>query len=213
MKTLIDNFSHTFPNCAPSFYKKSIEIEEPLNKVNGKFYKLIINGINAYCFDHNFAQQTSSFATLAGHNGILLKDCDGIFICEYNNQKYIVLCELKSAFEIEAICKANNQLIGSYVKLRSIFHILQGFTEIDYKILGVIVSYAPTSEQLTNMSKCINNLQNNFCIRLHNTGRVQQSAHNCQQLFHPLDIPGLEVKYISVPNSNIVHTIDFTDLL
>ena len=67
---------------------------------------------------------------------------------------------------MDDIAHAKDQLIGSSVKMKGLLSTLQGFNINDYKYIGLIVSFEPTQEQLTNISKNDDARQKEFLIQM-----------------------------------------------
>lgn len=67
------------------------------------------------------------------------RKCDGVVICSYQEQKYIIWIELKSSFN-EIFEDAIFQLSGCYVKMKSYLKNFETFNSTEYKELGIVIS-------------------------------------------------------------------------
>ena len=182
MDKLAKNFNQIYPGCASTEFKGGCSIMEPENIGTEKFQEIKLNCFDGFQFPHELAQKLSSFPDMANHVGVLHNDCDGILLFEKNGQKYILFCELKSSYILDNIVKAKNQLIGSFVKFKSLLSTLQGYESDKYKPIGLIVSFEPTQEQLTNISKIQDN-RSSFAISLNRNRYYLKSA----EVFHCAD--------------------------
>lgn len=212
MDTLVNYFNQIYPNFASTKFTGGCIITEPDNDGTNKFQKIELNSFDGYQFPHDLAKKSSSFPSIAGHRGYLLKDCDGIVLFEKNGQKFILFCELKSSFVLEEIVKAKNQLIGSFVKFKSILSSIQGYKSEEYKPVGIIVSFEPTQEQLTNCSK-IQDRRSSFVITLNHRKFYSMPADKCDQFFCPLAVGNFDIYYVAVPNRQTSFSIDINTII
>lgn len=212
MSLLADNFNKAYPGVKSETFEGVCSITEPQNNGTEKFQEIILTGWDGIIFPRDLACLASSFPKKANHNGVLLKDCDGIVIFEKNGEKYILFCELKSSFFLDDIAQAKNQLIGSSVKMKGILSTLQGFNTDDYNYIGLIVSFEPTQEQLTNISKN-DDARASFAISLNSNKYYSMSADKCNRYFHPLAVGCFNIFYISVPNHYTKYTVDVNTFL
>lgn len=210
MEQLASNFDKAYPTFATSKFETCCKVEEPGNNIKG-FQRIELTGIDGITFPHELANKTSSFANISGHTSILKKDCDGIILFEKNGQKYILFCELKSTFSTEEIAKATNQLIGSYVKMKGLLSTLQGYDVNVYKPLGLIVSFEPTQEQLTAISKLDNSISF-FAITLKHQRVYHMPEEKCKKFFHPLSIGDFDIYYVGVPDRQKTYCVDVNDI-
>lgn len=101
----------------------------------------------------------------------LCKGCDGLFLLECSEEKYLFLIELKSNFTYDQITKARSQIEASYAKIIMLLNSLEGFHKEDYKYRALIISYEPTAETLTKLMKKTQVVpgycKERFCLRLH----------------------------------------------
>lgn len=212
MDKLVKNFDQTYPNYASTKFVGSCSIKEPNNFGTNKFYEIQLNSLNGFQFPHDLAEKTSSFPKIANHNGFLIKDCDGILLFEKNGQKYILFCELKSSYILEDIVKAKNQLVGSFVKFKGLLSCIQGYEQKDYKPIGLIVSFEPTQEQLTNISKIQDN-RSSFAISLNRNRYYIMPADKCDKFFCPLAVGCFEIYYVAVPDHKTTFSIDINIII
>ena len=212
MIALTNKFNTTFPRYSASFFTGSTFIVEPRNATNGKFYKLELTGIDGFSFPHGLGSALSSFATNANHTGSLNKDCDGIILFEYGGQKYMLFAELKSTFSTDDLGKAQEQIVGTSIKFISTLSVLEGVNIDEYKIIGVIVSYEATSEQITGISKN-NDGKARFAIRLNFDKKVILSGAPYHQLYSPLSVKDMTIYHVPVIENSTYHTVDIGALL
>ena len=71
------------------------------------------------------------------------RDCDGICLLEIGPRKLLLIIEVKSGFN-EIKKKGFEQLVASYVKIRSILQSINGYNPADYEEMGLLISYPPT---------------------------------------------------------------------
>ncbi len=212
MKTLADNFSAVFPRFATTEFHGTCVINEPCNHGTTCFQKLLLTGFDGYLFPQDLGKKSSSFAQISNHNGILLKDCDGIILFEKNGQKYMLFCELKSSFVLEDIKKAKDQIIGTSVKMKGICSTLQGYDLNEYKPLGLIASFEPTDEQISNISKS-DDKGAYFAIQLNSYKKYSMPSDKCNKYFHPLEIGDFVIYYIPVPGHATNFSVDINTVL
>ena len=212
MSLLADNFNKAYPGVMSKNFEGTCSITEPLNSGTEKFQEIVLTGLDGVIFPHELACKTSSFPQIAEHTGVLRYDCDGIVIFEKNGEKYILFCELKSSFVLDDITHAKDQLIGSSVKMKGLLSTLQGFDINDYKYIGLIVSFEPTQEQLTNISKK-DDPKASFAISLNSNKYYSMPANKCDEFFHPLAVGSFNIFYISVPNHRTKYTVDIDSFL
>ncbi len=214
MDKLVKNFDQTYPNYASTKFVGSCSIKEPNNFGTNKFYEIQLNSFDGFQFPHDLAEKTSSFPKIADHKGYLLKDCDGILLFEKNGQKYILFCELKSSYILDDIVYAKNQLVGSYVKFKGLLSCIQGYEQKDYKPIGLIVSFEPTQEQLTNISKKLGtDRRSSFALTLNSKRFYSMPADKCDSYFCPLAVGNFDIYYVAVPNRQTVFSIDINAII
>lgn len=212
MKTLADNFSTAFPIFATTEFHGTCVINETQNHDTKCFQELQLTGFDGYLFPQDLAEKSSSFAKKSNHVGILRKDCDGIILFEKNGQKYMLFCELKSSFVLEDIKKAKDQIIGTSVKMKGICSTLQGYDLNEYKPLGLIASFEPTDEQISNISKS-DDKGAYFAIQLNASKKYSMPSDKCNKYFYPLAIGDFVIYYIPVPGHAINYSVDINTVL
>ncbi len=212
MKTLADNFSAVFPRFAATEFHGTCVIIETKNHDTKCFQELQLTGFDGYLFPQDLGQNSSSFAQISNHNGILRKDCDGIILFEKNGQKYLLFCELKSSYVLEDIKKAKDQIIGTSVKMKGICSTLQGYDLNEYKPLGLIASFEPTDEQISNISKS-EDKGASFAIQLNANKIYSMPSDKCNRFFHPLEIGDFVIYYIPVPGHATNYSVDINTVL
>lgn len=216
MKDLANKFDIVFPNFSTIQFDGSYTVKEPQNEKNGKLYQLTMTGIKGFAFPHEMSGISSSFAEKGGVKinkyEYLQHDCDGIMLFEHNGQKYILLSELKSTFSSSKIDYAKNQLVGSYMKIIGILSIFQGFKIQDYKVAGIIASFAPTDEQINSLSKT-EDKKNVFAISLNRDRYKFMSAEKCNEFFAPLEVGDFPIYYVPVNNDQTSYSVNVINLL
>lgn len=70
------------------------------------------------------------------------RDCDCICLLEVGQRKLLLIIEVKSGFN-EIKKKGFEQLIASYVKIRTILQSIDGYNPADYEEMGLLISYPP----------------------------------------------------------------------
>ena len=214
MDNLVGNFNQIFPDCASTKFIGGCSIKEPDNINTNKFQEIKLNSFDGFQFPHDLAGKTSSFPQIANHNGVLLKDCDGIVLFEKGGQKYILFCELKSSYILEDIAKAKDQLVGSFVKFKGLLSCIQGYKQDDYKPIGIIVSFEPTQEQLTNISKKLGtDRRSSFALTLNSKRFYSMPADKCNHYFCPLAVGNFDIYYIAVPSRKTSFSIDINSII
>lgn len=212
MKQLAENFNKIYPNCGATMFNGICSIKEPENAGTRNFQEIQLTGFNGFLFPHELAGKSSSFPHIAKHDGVLNLDCDGIVFFEKNGQKYILFCELKSSYVLEDIVHAKDQLVGSYVKMKGILSTIQGYKSDDYKPVGLIVSYEPTQEQLTNISK-IDDKRSVFALTLNHNKVYHMPAKRCNKFFCPLAVGNFDIYYVAVPNRQTSFSTDMNNII
>lgn len=215
MNQLCNEFGEIFPNYAPQPMKGTYLCEEQEHPGNPNTFRLFtLNQVEGYSIPNTLVKDDSSIFVKAGTKDLLREDCDGILLTEQEGKKYLYLCELKSTFSTQQITKAKNQLIGSYLKLHSLFSLLQAYHPEEWIVKGIIVSFAPDTETVNLLSK--NREQNkayDFCFCLYRDKKYTMPAANCQQFFAPLNLPELTLHYLAVPGKQKEFSVNFRDLM
>ena len=83
----------------------------------------------------------------------LRHSCDGLFIIERREQKFIVFIELKSKYSESNIRKAEMQICASFLRLMSLLNCLENDEWTRYKKCGIIVSHPVNDEYATLVQK------------------------------------------------------------
>lgn len=212
MKTVTDNFNKAYPDLASSSFTGTCCINEHDNGNTDKFQQAVLTGLDGYIFPHELMGRASSFASMSGHKGVLALDCEQVVLFEHNGKKYILLCELKSNYICENIVHAKDQIVGSSVKMKSLLSSLQGFDKSEYKIIGLIVSFEPTEEQITNITKN-EGPKSAFAIRLQADKKYSMPAARTNRFFKPLEVGDIDLYYVAVPDRRTAYTIDIGTLM
>lgn len=220
MKTLTSNFNKAYPNFSSISFSDSCTIEEPENSDKDAFQELTLTGFNGYGFPHELVSNTVSFATSAqpsslgddNHCNVLRLNCDKVVLFEMDGQKYMLFCELKSTFSADEIGHAKDQIVGSLVKVRSLFHTLQGVNLDEYTPIGLIVSFQPTDEIISAVSKNYD-LKSSFALRLNADRRYQMPKDKTNNYFHPLDVGTIDLFYLPVPGRQKKYSVDIKTII
>lgn len=220
MNTLTTNFNKAYPGFSSSAFTGSCKVEEPDNVGKDAFQELTLTGFNGYSFPHDFVAHTESFAKSAqtstlgadNHCDVMRLNCDKVVLFELGGQKYILLCELKSTFSIEEIGRAKDQIVGSLVKVRSLFHTLQGVNLDEYKTIGLIVSFQPTDEQINAVSKNYDK-KSAFAVKLNAERRYLMPEEKTNKYFHPLNVGTLDLFYLPIPGRQKTYSVDINMII
>lgn len=83
-------------------------------------------------------------------SAISKKNCDGAILVKQDTDLFdLVLVEMKSSFETEAIYEAKEQIIHSLPKINILLNAIDGYSKIKIrKSYGIVVSLSPTDEKL-----------------------------------------------------------------
>lgn len=214
MKQLIDEFNKIFP-----VFQSSNVVDFTFNEDDnigkaGTFKHLTINGINACVIPKHIIKNITSLYTTARSTETLRKDPDGIFLIEDKGIKYIYIVEMKSSYTLSNIVKAKDQVIGAYLKLHSLFSILQSYNPSDWEIRGIIASFSPTTEKLEDFlrKKLWGDITSSFCYNLQRDKKYIMPEKSCKQYFSPLNVPKITLYYVAVPKMSDSFMIDFKDI-
>lgn len=123
-------------------------------------------------------------------------NCDGIMFTKINGREALVMCELKSSFDVEAVFHAKEQIVGSLMRLRAQLSILQSYKNCE--LHGLIVTYLPKTEKLTQMKTLVDR-KSLFAKALFSTGKYEMQACKCKSYYTPIDVPGIKLHYLGVP--------------
>ena len=220
MKTLTINFDKAYPAFSPVSFTGSCKVEEPENAVKEAFRELTLTGFDGYSFPHDFVAHTVSFAKKAqknlikpgNHCDVMRLNCDKIVLFELHGQKYMLFCELKSTFSSDEIGHAKDQIVGSVVKIRSLFHSLQEVNLDEYKPIGLIVSFQPTDEQINALSKNYD-MKTAFAVRLNTDRKYHMPEEKTNKYFHPLNVGTIDLYYLPVPGRQKTYSVDINTII
>lgn len=220
MITLATNFNKAYPDFSSIAFTGSCKVEEPDNVGKDALQELTLTGFDGYGFPHDFVAHTESFATSAqtsplgdgNHCDVMRLNCDKVVLFELNGQKYILFCELKSTFSTEEIGHAKDQIVGSLVKVHSLFHTLQGVNLGEYKSIGLIVSFQPTDEQISAVSKNYDK-KSAFAVKLNAERMYPMSEDKTNKYFHPLNVGTIDLFYLPVPDRRKTYTVDINKII
>lgn len=104
-------------------------------------------------FSTKIAKDLTGFFQNAKSGDIFLLDCDGAFLLQGDNKKYLFLCELKSGFDSSDIYHACNQITSTYIKLSLVLNLLPNYRKDDVTVKGFIVSRPATENYLRDLHK------------------------------------------------------------
>lgn len=220
MNTLTTNFNKAYSNFSSISFTGSCKVEEPDNVGKDAFQELILTGFDGYGFPHDFVAHTESFATSAqpsplgvsNHCDVMKLNCDKVVLFELDGQKYILFCELKSTFSTEEIGHAKDQIVGSLVKVRSLFHTLQGVNLDEYKPIGLIVSFQPTIEQISAVSKN-DDKKSAFAVKLNAEKKYPMPEEKTNKYFHPLNVGTIDLFYLPIPGRKKTFSVDINSII
>lgn len=220
MKTLTINFDKAYPAFSPVSFTGSCKVEEPENAGKEAFRELTLTGFDGYSFPHDLVANTVSFAKQAqnnllrsgNHSDVMRLNCDKVVLFELEGQKYMLFCELKSTFSSDEIVHAKDQIVGSLVKIRSLFHTLQGVKLDEYKPIGLIVSFQPTDEQINALSKN-EDRKSAFAVRLNANRKCHMPEERTNWYFHPLNVGTIDVYYLPVPGRQKTYSVDINTII
>lgn len=220
MKTLTINFDKAYPAFSPEYFTDSCKVEEPENADKEAFRELTLTGFDGYSFPHHLVANTVSFAKKAqkklikpgNHCDVMRLNCDKVVLFELYGQKYMLFCELKSTFSTDEIVHAKDQIVGSLVKIRSLFHTLQGVKLDEYKPIGLIVSFQPTDEQINALSKN-EDMKSAFAVMLNADRKYNMPEKNTNRYFHPLNVGNIDFYYLPVPERQKTYSVDINTII
>ena len=138
-----------FPEYDCKLLKETITFTE--NEKKAKVKSITWTYPIIHSIDPNIVKDLKSFFNKANAHNIFNYDCDGIFICEKDHQKYLIFNELKSTFDSNDIFHAKEQIISSYLKINLISHLLVGYKSEEFKIKGFIFSLAPEPSYIQDL--------------------------------------------------------------
>lgn len=118
-----------------------------------KVKDIIWTNANFQVFDPDIAKDLTSFFQGANAGDIFDFNCDGAFLFQGDNKKYLFLCELKSTFDSSDIYKASNQIISTYIKLSMVLNLLPNYRKDDIIVKGFIFSRPADKIYLRDLHK------------------------------------------------------------
>lgn len=214
MNTLKSHFNKVYPVFAATSFTGSCVIEEPKNAGKDALQQLSLTGLDGHSFPHELVAKTVPFATAAQKTiakekpvGVIRTDCDKVILFERDGQKYILFCELKSTFSPDEIAHAKDQIVGSWIKMRSLFQTLQNVNIDEYKPIGLIASFMPTDEILSMVSKN-EDRKSSFAITLNANRKYSMPANKTNKYYHPLVVGDIDLFYLPVPDRLKTYTVD-----
>lgn len=104
-------------------------------------------------FSTNIAKDLTGFFNSAKSGEIFCFDCDGAFLLQGDNRKFLFLCELKSTFDSSDIYHACNQITSTYIKLSMVLNLLPNYRKDDVMVKGIIVSRPAKEDYLRDLHK------------------------------------------------------------
>lgn len=185
-------YSDSLKSYFPAYdFKKvtgSLEILEP--DKGAKVRRVVWNYPSFQVIDPAIIKEFTSLYDKGGSRDIFRKDCDGIFICEHEGNKYFIFNELKSTFDTSDIYKAKKQIISSYLKMNLLMHLAPGYRNEDFRIKGFIFSHPPHDS-------FINDLKDKLSLPRQSEWRkdaefVSDLIVRGKNIFQPLDFSSLK---------------------
>ena len=220
MSSLINNFKKLYPSFRPFDINGNCVISELEHVDDNGFKQLIISDVIGWQFPHEMPKKLSSIFCMSQEGiddkskqyyAVLRLDCDGIFCVEKDKKLTLYICELKSSFSVENICKAKNQIVGSLIKTLGLLNLLQEYSLEDIEIKGVIISYVPSVERITSLK--MDSRPDYFCMKLYKKGSYSMLARRCEFFWHPLAFKNnIDLVYIGVPKGNTKYSICLSDI-
>lgn len=212
MAELINQYNKLYPNFSTvSFQNDCIIQENNVQNNNKDLLSVTIRGISGERFPYDFMSSSTSFYKIANSiNPVKSDNCDGILYTEVNGRKILLVCELKSGFDIDKLCHAKEQIVGSYMRLRAQLSILQ--SESEYEFHGMIASYLPTSEKLTQIKNC-NDMKGKFAKNLFTRRSHTMIEASCRNFYYPLDVPGFTIHFVGVPSGCQNYELEIKDII
>lgn len=156
------------------------------------------------------------------------RNCDGICLLEVNGRNILLIIEVKSGFN-DVKSKGFDQIVASYLKVRSILQSIDGYNPTDYEELGLLVSYPPkpkanyTSTSLIELKKeivapsALEKLNISNTTKLRTDSKVVLKLDDYQvkscQINPALYSQTLLVKHVAVTDQATTETIDLDSYL
>lgn len=136
------------------------------------------------------------------------RDCDGIFLVDKGATIRMNLCELKTTANIDNICDAKDQIIGSYIEINSLLQNLQSYTDGSIEVVGFIVSHGPKSA-IKSMAKDIRDPRARFYLKLMTEKEYTMPKNKMEIFYHPLKMPSIKFYFVEVPAKMQQHQVDY----
>lgn len=218
MKQLIDEFNKVYPAYQSSDITDcTFDEDENIGKPD-TFQHLTINGINACLIPKHITKHITTFYNTAKSLEALRKDPDGIFLIEEGGMKYIYIVEMKSSYTASNIIKAKEQVVGTYLKLHSLFSLLQSYNASEWIVRGIIASFSPSAERVQDFirkkdQKDKKDIASYFCYNFQRDKKYIMPEKNCKAFFSPLNVPEIALYYVAVPGKADSHTVDFKNII
>lgn len=140
--------------------------------------------------------------------GIAGRDCDGIFLVDKGATIRMNLCELKTTANIDNICDAKDQIIGSYIEINSLLRNLQSYTDGNLEVVGFIVSHGPKSA-IKSMAKDVRDPRARFYLKLMTEKEYTMPKNKMEIFYHPLKMPSIKFYFVEVPARMQQHQVDY----
>lgn len=221
--SLINQFNQVFPVfAAQAIQGQNCVIHERQNEGQGHtFCTMTFQQFNGWQFPADLPKTLTSIYNMSQegmsqfekYHDVLRHDCDGVLCVEEQDRWVLYVVELKSAFSSESITKAKDQIVGSCLKVMSLFRHLQAYVSKSMiEVQGVIVAYEATTEALNAISK-LNDSRGAFCTRLNADNFYKMPQTRCEKFWNPLLMPGdIAIAYVPVPKGQPTYTMDFSVL-
>lgn len=156
------------------------------------------------------------------------RDCDGICLLEVDGRNMLIIIEVKSGFN-DIKKKGLDQIVASYVKVRSILQSIEGYNPSDYEELGLLVSYPPIANRIVPETSVIEvkkaiiapsaldrlNNANSTKLRVDKevTLNLNDYLLNTHHVNTALYNPTLHVKHVAVTDQAVVESINIDSYL
>ena len=89
---------------------------------------------------------------------------------------------------------------------------LQGVILDEYKPIGLIVSFQPTDEQISALSKNYD-MKSAFAIKLNAERKYHMPEAKTNKYFHPLNVGTIDLYYLPVPGRQKTYSVDINKIL
>lgn len=212
---IIDRFNALFPAYAAKQVSGFCVFTEEENVKRGTgLCSLTLTSIFGYQLNpHLLKDTTSCWQRAACKEKILGKAADGALLTEdAEGKKHIYLFELKTSFSKEEISSAKNQLLGSFMEWHALFSLLQDYQASDFVWHGVIVSFEPSPERLSNLMADLDDQRVSFCLRLCQDKKYFMPENRLQHYYSPLNFQDVQMHYIGIPESQKNYQVDFSEI-